>query len=178
MKLLKTALSLAMALTLLIPFTALAFEEGYGANGVEESKTYTVGQMLVYALQDEYLARAEYRDIMATFQVNRPFSNIERAENQHIALLMPLFEAYGVTVPEDDAKEHLALPKTLDEIYQLGVQAEENNIAMYNAFLSREDLPEDVQSVFERLLRASQNHLSAFSNQANLGQNGGGRWRK
>ena len=93
MKLLKTALSLAMALTLLIPFTALAFEEGYGANGVEESKTYTVGQMLVYALQDEYLARAEYRDIMATFQVNRPFSNIERAENQHIALLMPLYEA-------------------------------------------------------------------------------------
>ena len=81
-------------------------------------------------------------------------------------------------MPEDDAKEHLALPKTLDEIYQLGVQAEENNIAMYNAFLSREDLPEDVQSVFERLLRASQNHLSAFSNQANLGQNGGGRWRK
>ena len=43
------------------------------------------------------------------------------------------------------------------------MQAEINNIAMYEAFLAQGDVPEDVQAVFNFFIRASQSHLNAFS---------------
>ena len=45
--------------------------------------------------------------------------------------------------------------------------AEVHNIAMYEAFLKQEDLPDDVRAVFEALTRASGNHLRAFEQNAN-----------
>ena len=37
------------------------FAEGdYGAQGAKEVENYTLEDMLIYAIQDEYLARAEY----------------------------------------------------------------------------------------------------------------------
>ena len=50
-----------------------------------------------------------------------------------------------------------------------GVDAEISNIAMYKAFLSRLELskPENAsaRTLFEQLMRASQNHLRAFKTQ-------------
>ena len=57
---------LALTLALAVPAMGLA-AEGYGAAAVREGQTYTVEQMLIYALQDEYLARAEYKAIMEKF---------------------------------------------------------------------------------------------------------------
>ncbi len=135
--------------------------EGYGSGGALEKGSFTLEEMLTYAIQDEYTARAEYELIMKTYDISRPFSNIMKSEETHIDMLLPLFEAYHIDVPIDESKEHIIIPETLKETYATGVQAEINNIAMYEKFLQQE-LPDDVREVFIRLKEASENHLRAF----------------
>ena len=156
----------ALSLALLMPLIALG-ETPFGAAALSEGKTYTVEEMLTYAIRDEYLARAEYKVIMDAFGEQRPFINIMKAEGVHVQRLLPLFTAYGVTVPEDTALELTVKPDSLAAAYEAGVTAEVNNIAMYEAFLKQEDLPDDVRAVFEALTRASENHLRAFEGNAN-----------
>lgn len=143
------------------PGAVLATEEPFGAESALIDEEYSLKEMLVYAIQDEYLAQAEYDVIMSEFGVDRPFSNISKAEAKHIELLLPLFEAHGITVPENNAADKTVIPSTLSEIYSTGIEAEIKNIDMYEKFLE-EDLPEDVRSAFESLKAASENHLEAF----------------
>ncbi|MEF8726329.1 MAG: hypothetical protein V5A83_05275 [Candidatus Bipolaricaulota bacterium] len=150
-------------------------EEPYGAENVIEDRTYTLEEMLTYAIQDEYKARAEYELIITEMDGGRPFTNIIKSEETHIALLKPLFEAHDIELPEDDAAEHTVLPENIDVALEVGVQAEIENIAMYENFLSQ-DLPEDVEEVFLRLKNASQNHLSAFRNASSPEGRGGNRF--
>jgi hypothetical protein len=138
-------------------------KELFGAKGAQQSSDPTLEQMLTYAIQDEYLARAEYRFIINTYGSIRPFSNIIQAEEQHINMLVPLFTTYGFAVPEDNAAEHIVVPKDLKEALETCVQGEIDNIGMYETF-SNASLPEDVRDVFERLKNASGNHLQAFRN--------------
>ena len=166
MKNVKWTKLMALSLALLMPLIALG-ETPFGAAALSEGKTYTVEEMLTYAIQDEYLARAEYKVIMDAFGEQRPFINIMKAEGGHVQRLLPLFTAYGVTVPEDTALEHTVKPESLQAAYEAGVTAELNNIAMYEAFLKQEDLPDDVRAVFEALTRASGNHLRAFEQNVN-----------
>jgi len=172
--------ALALMLAIALPVIGLASDD-FGAAAVKEGETYTIEQMLTYAIQDEYLAQAEYKAIIAKFGVDRPFTNIMKAEGTHVEHLLPLFAAYNVPVPADTATEHVALPETLQEIYQIGVTAEVHNIGMYAAFLAQEGLPDDVKDVFEALKRASESHLQAFQRNADKPGNGqgtrnGNRW--
>ena len=166
MKNVKWTKLMALSLALLMPLIALG-ETPFGAAALSEGKTYTVEEMLTYAIQDEYLARAEYKVIMDAYGEQRPFINIMKAEGGHVQRLLPLFTAHGVTVPEDTALEHTVKPDSLQEAYEAGVTAEVHNIAMYEAFLKQDDLPDDVRAVFEALMRASGNHLRAFEQNAN-----------
>lgn len=167
----KNSLIFALILLLALPVIGLATDD-FGAAAVKDGETYTIEEMLTFAIQDEYLAQAEYKAIIATFGVDRPFSNIMQAEASHMEHLLPLFEAYGITVPADTATEHVILPETIEEIYDIGIAAEIHNISMYETFLKQEDLPEDVKNVFEALKRASENHLSAFQRNAEKPGNG------
>lgn len=137
--------------------------ELYGAKGAEQANELTLEQMLVFAIQDEYLAHAEYEYIINKYGSTRPFSNIIKAEETHIDMLKPLLEKYGFKVPEDTGKDHILIPKDLKNAFETGVQAEIDNIAMYEKFLSQK-LPDDVKSVFQSLKNASENHLRAFRN--------------
>lgn len=136
---------------------------GYGSEGALQDESLTLADMLTYAIQDEYLAHAEYSRILSENGDIRPFSNIIRAEETHIATLLPLFEAYGIEAPADDGASHTASVASLTEAYQAGVNAEVNNIAMYETFLAQ-TLPDNVRVVFESLMHASENHLRAFQN--------------
>ncbi len=135
--------------------------EGYGAKGAMQSDGYTLEEMLSYAIQDEYLARQEYESIMDEYGAIRPFSNIIRAEETHIELLKELYEVYELSIPEDTSKDYVMVPENLADTYPIGVQAEIDNIAMYEIFLEQ-DLPDDVKEVFIELRDASKNHLVAF----------------
>lgn len=165
-----------ITMSILTSTFTFADTEGFGAAGASTDKSYTLEEMLIYAIQDEYLARAEYEAIMDKFDVERPFSNIMKSEETHISLLTPLFETYGYKLPSDTSDNHILLPGTVNETYAIGVEAEINNIAMYEKFLSGE-LPADVRDVFERLMNASENHLKAFergvSNTVTTNQRGG-----
>lgn len=141
-------------------------DNAYGAIGAELDDEYTIEEMLIYAIQDEFLARAEYEKLIQEFGVDRPFTNIIRAEETHIELLKPLFEAYDISLPLDTSKDHLLIPNDLKEVYEIGVQAELDNIAMYESFL-QEDLPQDIRTVFESLKAASESHLLAFQKNLN-----------
>ena len=55
-------------------------EELYGAAAVSEGETYTIEEMLVYAIQDEYMAEASYLAIMEAFGTVKPFTSIAKAE--------------------------------------------------------------------------------------------------
>lgn len=152
---------LAGILTAVVAMSASAESASYGAAAAKAAVNPTVEQMLVFAIQDEYLARAEYELIMSKAGNVRPFSNITKAEEQHIGWVTDVMRKYGYQVPADEGAAHAVLPKDLRAAYEAGVQAEVDNIAMYEAFLERE-LPADVRVLFERLRNASENHLQAF----------------
>lgn len=132
-----------------------------GAKGAAADTTLSVQDMLLYAQQDEYLAKGEYAAIQRTFGTQRIFSNISRAEDTHISLLSPILEKYGVEAVTSDSLPSPVIPESLKSAYAIGVQAEIENIEMYERFLEQ-DLPADVESVFLRLMNASENHLKAF----------------
>ena len=141
--------------------TVLVDTDGYGASGALADETLTLAEMLTYAIQDEYLAHAEYVYIIDTFGNINPFGNIINAEEQHISQLLPLFSAYGIEAPVDTGNDHAVAVPSLTAAYQAGETAELDNIAMYDAFL-KQGLPNDVRIVFESLRNASENHLAAF----------------
>ncbi|MFA9463746.1 MAG: DUF2202 domain-containing protein [Velocimicrobium sp.] len=143
--------------------TAYADNVANGSTAALADSSYTLEEMLNYAMEDEYLAQAEYQAIMDEFGVQKPFSNIIKAEGTHIRLLTPLLETYGVTVSKKDWSLLVTTPKSLEDSYDIGVIAEEKNIEMYESFL-KENIPNDVKDVFERLVNASKKHLAAFQN--------------
>lgn len=144
-------------------YTALIASDEIGAKAAKNNPNPSIEEMLLYAIQDEYLARAEYYEVIDRFGSVRPFSSIVRSEETHVGMLVPLFEKYGFVVPDDTYASHVIVPDDLETALEIGVQAEIDNIAMYESFLERE-LPADVRTAFERLKKASENHLSAFRN--------------
>ncbi len=152
---------LTLALVLIVGLSGLAYADDFGAEGATADESWTIEEMLEYAIEDEYMAKAEYEALIEEFGNIRPFTNIIKAEQRHIEMLLPLFEKYELEIPVDDAADRAVLPETLEETFTIGVEAEIKNINMYKAFLET-DLPEDIELSFERLMRASESHLRAF----------------
>ena len=152
---------IGLIMMLMLSISAMA---SYGHVGASKDNNMTVQTMIKYAIEDEIFAKTEYEKIMSTFNIDRPFSNIKRAEETHIDLLLPLIEKYNVKYEKLD-ESTLIIPKTLKETFEIGVQAEIDNIAMYEKFLKDKNLPEDVREVFTYLRDGSKHHLSAFQRQ-------------
>lgn len=123
----------------------------------------SVSDVLIEAINDEYKARAIYRHVINKFGEIRPFTNIVNAESRHADALLPLFEKYGVAVPQDDWSSRTEAPQSILEACQMGVDAEIENAQMYERLLElTADFP-DIQQVLIQLQRAStENHLPAF----------------
>jgi len=138
--------------------------EGYGAKGALADKSLTIYDMLMYAAQDEYLAHGEYLAIVDKFGSQKPYTNIISAEETHLAYLKEVYLSYGLDFPADDSANHIVVPADLLEAAETGVQAEIDNIAMYEHFLTY-DLPDNVREVFSALKSGSESHLSAFQKQ-------------
>jgi len=136
-------------------------KDTYGTAGALADDSYTLEEMLTYAIQDEYLAQAKYTAIATANNNANPFSNIAEAEATHINELLPLFEKNEIEVPTNDASDRVTLPDSLAASYAMGIEGKTQNISMYKRFLE-EELPEDVKAVFERLMAASEGHLQAF----------------
>jgi len=138
--------------------------EGYGAQGALADEDMSILDMLTYAVQDEYLAHGEYQAIINQFGSQKPYENIIRSEETHLALLKDVYDAYALDYPADDSADHIIVPDSLLEAAKTGVKAEIDNIDMYTTFLTH-DLPEDIREVFNTLKSGSDSHLLAFQKQ-------------
>jgi len=165
-------ISVLILIIAMLSQVSFADESGYGSSAALEQENFTIEEMLEYALEDEYHAMSEYQAIMDEFDIGRPFSNIIKAEERHIEWLIPLFEDYNVDFISNVSAEYVVIPQSIQDAFEIGVQAEINNISMYDKFL-KQDLPSDVKDIFERLKSASENHLKAF--ERNSSGNDGGR---
>ena len=133
----------------------------FGAEAAKADKLLTLENMLTYAIQDEYLARARYLHAIEKFGQQRPFINILNAEENHISYLIPLFTKYNIGLPTDNSGYYVKVAANIKESLEQGVRGEIENIAMYERFLNQ-NIPNDVKTVFILLRNASQNHLQAF----------------
>ncbi len=132
-----------------------------------ESTSADLSYYLTAAINDEYRARDTYQEIIDKFGQVRPFPNIMRAEEQHIAMVENLFNTYGLPIPPDRVGG-LPAPASIADSCRLGVQAEIDNADLYNGLLAGTRAYADVQTVFKRLQSASLNqHLPAFQRCAN-----------
>lgn len=119
-------------------------------------------QALLMALDDEYKAWAIYDQVIADFGAVRPFTSIQKAEENHIAALETLFDRYELDVPANDWPGNVPTFETLRDACAAGVQAEIDNAALYDLLSSMVDNP-DIERVFTALQQASlTNHLPAF----------------
>ncbi len=135
--------------------------DNYGAKGALNAPSLSLSEMLTYALQDEYLAQSRYNNVIQTFGPVRTFVQIKEAELRHIDALLPLFDRYQAPIPDDTSQDLVKTPANLKAAYSAGVQAEIDNIKMYERFLTY-DIPSDARTVFSQLRNASVNHLAAF----------------
>jgi hypothetical protein len=122
---------------------------------------------LTLALLDEYKSRATYAKILEKFGPIRPFVNIHEAEGRHVEALIHLFEVYQIEIPVDHWPCHITVPATLKEACQQAVDAEQDNMTMYDRILA-ETSETDVRRVLLNLQSASRDrHLPAFQRCAN-----------
>ena len=131
-----------------------------GSEPLSESTLEALG----LALQDEYQAEALYRQVLERHGDVRPFAHIVNAEQRHSAALERVYGRRGLAAPDNlwqDLSQELQ-GKSLQEACRVAVEAERDNVALYDELLGR-DLPADVVQVFEHLRDASQlRHLPAF----------------
>jgi hypothetical protein len=124
-------------------------------------------EALLIALDDEYRAWAVYEQVISDLGAARPFPNIQRAEENHIAALTSLLERYGVSVPENEWIGNVPSYDTLGDACATGLQAETDNAALYDQLFSMVDNVE-ILRVFTALQQASETkHLPAFERCAN-----------
>lgn len=118
--------------------------------------------LMISGWTDEQHAYAVYQAVIDQFGDVRPFTNIQRAEAQHIAAWEFLFARYGIPVPEIPTFEVPTLANLTDAC-QLGAQAEVANFDLYNTMLTIFDPYPDIHQVAQNLRNASEfNHLPAF----------------
>lgn len=133
----------------------------FGADAAKADRQPSLDNMLIYAIQDEYLARARCLQAIEKFGRQRPFSNILNAVEMHINYLVTMSARYHVVLPTDNSAYYVKKSDTIKVSLQVSMQGEIENIAMYDRFLAQ-NLPSDVKSVFILLRKASQSHLQMF----------------
>ncbi len=138
--------------------------QSFDTNTDLSATDYDLAQLetiLQVTLADEYKARAEYVALVDVYGEVSPLVELIQAETKHVDALTRLFEMYGLDVPADNGAEFAVVPASLEEAYQIGIEAEVYNISLYENYLTT-DLPTNVETVFTHLMSASENHLATF----------------
>jgi len=117
---------------------------------------------MILGLQDERNAIATYEAVIETFGEVRPFVNILRAEQQHEAAWLFMFDRYGVDIPADVAPTIPTFTTAVDAC-AAARQVEIDNAGLYDEMLATFAPYPDLTQVTTALRNASlYNHLPAF----------------
>jgi hypothetical protein len=138
---------------------------------------------LVYLAEEEKVAHDLYVLADNTYGSDtNVYGNISQAETRHFTAMNRLLDLYGLDSATkmgeagnfDDPKLQLAYDSLAEEIAKsaeaaaaVGVEAENTDIADLKNGLAMDSVPSDVARVLSNLVRASENHLSAFTNLQN-----------
>lgn len=136
--------------------------EKWGAKAAKEDKNLSVEKILTYAIENEYLEKAKYEEIIKQFGDKRPFTDILKAKNINISLLKTTFLKYKIPIPKDRSREFLKTPSTIEESFEIAIGEEIENMAMYNSFIIKKGVPQELIMIFVRLRDASRAHLQAL----------------
>lgn len=130
--------------------------------------------VLLEALDDERKAEATYAAVIKKFGEVRPFINIIDAERRHSAAIERQMTRLGFAIPANHWEGKGAAPATLAEACSMAIDAEIENIALYDRLLPA--IPDDVvRQVLQNLQDASRdNHLPAFRRCLEREESGGG----
>jgi len=134
-------------------------------------------EMLGFMKDEEKLARDVYYALYDTWKA-LPFSNISKAEEQHMSAVISLLEYYGSdnTLVKDPGEfDNSAFETLYDELvakgseslaeaFTVGALIEELDIKDLQELLE-ETSNENIELVFNNLLKGSRNHLRAFNRQ-------------
>jgi hypothetical protein len=116
-----------------------------------ESLSQAEKDALVSSLQEEYLARDVYRAVIAKLGSTRPFTNILKSEEQHIAALSALFTKHGLPIPADNQVVRtttlMAGVTTIDDALNLGITVEREDADLYDQLMKVVD-NQDILQVF------------------------------
>ena len=133
---------------------------------------------LIFMVEEEKVARDVYEYLYAKWNLSI-FSNIAKAEQQHMDAVIALLEKYDLdysaTLQTRGSFENDELQSLYDtltvrgeasvvEALEVGKLIEEVDIEDLEGLVA-DDIPEDLKVVYENLLKGSYNHLSAFTNQ-------------
>lgn len=177
MKVIRTAAVLttitALGLGLLAP-TATATPEAADATRSSLAST------LAFNREEERMAQDLYAALAAQYDQARPMSMITRSETQHFDSIGTLLSTHDVADPSAGRPAgSYAFPElqalydgwlaegstSLDAAYQVGVELEQRDISDLQQAIAQTNEP-DVLAVYQRLLSASEHHLSAYERAA------------
>jgi hypothetical protein len=117
---------------------------------------------LTEAINEEYRALNTYQAALAQFDSLTPFSQIVRAEQQHVNALARLFTKYDLAVPINPGLVPVPTFASPTAACQASVDAEIADAALYDTLKASVDNA-DVLQVFANLQATSLNsHLPAF----------------
>lgn len=118
--------------------------------------------ILLDALEDERKAEATYAAVIEKFGEIRPFINIIDAERRHSAAIERQMQRLGLGIPANQWEGKAKAPASLAAACELAIEAEIENIALYDRLIPGID-DQIVRQVLQNLQDASRNnHLPAF----------------
>ena len=164
--------------------TTLAIGIALGAQAALGSPTSApadteLASALIQMREEERMARDLYAALAELHDQARPMSVITKSEQKHFDSMGTLLERYDVADPSAAlAPGTYALPEiqalyyswyaqgsvSLDAAYQVGIELETRDIADLETAIAL--APTDVERVLNNLLRASEQHLSAYQSAA------------
>jgi len=162
-------------------------ERGYGSGAMgevhgdivesfeKEEVSSAEKDALVFAINEEYKARAMYTNMLEQLGDFMPTEHIILAEESHINLLIDLFEKYNLEIPEDSWKYSVEY-SNYSEACKAGEEAEILNMDFYNGMYENVD-NKDIYEVFSLLQWGSSMHLRAFQMCGGQGRMSSGKMR-
>lgn len=142
-------------------------------------------EALALALDDEYRAEAMYESVMAAHGEIRPFSNIIQAERRHSQRVRDEMTRLGIEYSDTNPfLGNITAPATTFKACQQGVDAEIENIALYDEILPTISDGQVKATLTDLQWASRERHLPAFQRCVDRGGeagrgsgHGGGRGR-
>ncbi len=132
---------------------------------------------LLFIREEEKLARDVYLTLNKTYPL-RPFENISKSEQQHMDAIKYLLDRYDIEDPAKDTEIGIFRNKELQDLFntlietgkegkiealKVGALIEEKDIFDLDFELKNTVDNKDISFVYENLVRASMNHIRAFT---------------